>query len=698
MSKQTKVKNTNDKVVKIFLIAFVSMFIIGFASILIPMILVFSNVTDANYTLYVNGQPVQNVGSSSTEQADIGQIESGGNTVEVEPPVSSEEVDNGLDLSGLEYYMSSYDVDITVDENRVFTIREKIDTYYNIPKHGIDRRIPFVVNLYRPGTLSEKIQAKISDISVDAPFQVSNDNGYKKIRIGDADQTVRGAKTYVIEYTYDMGNDTLADMDEMYLNIIGYDSDTVIENVTFTIHLPKEFDANKIAFSKGYGGHTGATGLEYTVDGNTITGRSLTSLEAYQGINIRVLFPEKYFTERIDYMDLLLKALPVLCLAIAFILWWFLGKDDKLVSPVLFAPPKGYSSAEIGMLYKGKAGPEEIGALILELANNGHWRIEQSRSEHNGEIIGFSLHFLKTRYEGKNIYERALFNGILEVVREENRINKNKELIAGGRHLYAYLQTSPDNILDSLNSKEYQARYFGKTNVFVKAVFLVMIVLLNIVGMVLPLYEYIGNWAAAIAIVLIMALSGWYMVHTLCQKMDRPTKMVFLFFGGFGFFLPFLAGGVLESWILFDQVLRGLLCMIGYFALIVILRYMPKRTKEGSRIYGEILGFRNFLMTAEKDRLDMLFDENPNYYYDILPYTYVLEVSDKWVGRFSDVVDGSPDWYEGSSFDFDSFMNDTIHDYCVDHSSGSSSGGSSSSSSSGGSSGGGGGGGGVSSW
>ena len=46
------------------------------------------------------------------------------------------------------------------------------------------------------------------------------------------------------------------------------------------------------------------------------------------------------------------------------------------------------------------------------------------------------------------------------------------------------------------------------------------------------------------------------------------------------------------------------------------------------------MGFRNYLMTAEKNQLDVLVEENPNYFYDILPYTYVLNISDKWISIF----------------------------------------------------------------
>ena len=118
--------------------------------------------------------------------------------------------------------------------------------------------------------------------------------------------------------------------------------------------------------------------------------------------------------------------------------------------------------------------------------------------------------------------------------------------------------------------------------------------------------------------------------------------------------------------------------------------------------------FKNFLETVEKEKLEALVIDNPTYFYDILPYTYVLGVSDKWINKFETISLKEPDWYEGcSSFDYVSFgrfMNSTMSSattvMSTSPSSNSSSGGSvgSSSSSGGGFSGGGSGGGGGGSW
>ena len=64
---------------------------------------------------------------------------------------------------------------------------------------------------------------------------------------------------------------------------------------------------------------------------------------------------------------------------------------------------------------------------------------------------------------------------------------------------------------------------------------------------------------------------------------------------------------------------------------------MGRKTEYGEMISARIKGFRDFLVTAEKDKLESLVEKNPHYFYDILPYTYVLNISKKWVNKFENI-------------------------------------------------------------
>lgn len=164
--------------------------------------------------------------------------------------------------------------------------------------------------------------------------------------------------------------------------------------------------------------------------------------------------------------------------------------------------------------------------------------------------------------------------------------------------------------------------------------------------------------------------------------------------------------------ILKDEPTLMIAYIIGFtcvFLIYLIKRKILKRTPFAKEMLGKILGFKRFLEVADKAKLEALVMENPVYFYDILPYTYVLDISDKWIEKFEAINLQSPDWYQstsisGTAFSIYSFNNSinttmkTASKAMTSTLSSSSSAGSFSGGSGGGLSGGGSGGGGGSSW
>lgn len=80
-----------------------------------------------------------------------------------------------------------------------------------------------------------------------------------------------------------------------------------------------------------------------------------------------------------------------------------------------------------------------------------------------------------------------------------------------------------------------------------------------------------------------------------------------------------------------------ILSFICVFINIFFTIFMKRKTEYGEKITAQVLGFRHFLITVEKPKLEALVEENPNYFYNILPYTYVLNISKKWIKKFEDI-------------------------------------------------------------
>ena len=84
------------------------------------------------------------------------------------------------------------------------------------------------------------------------------------------------------------------------------------------------------------------------------------------------------------------------------------------------------------------------------------------------------------------------------------------------------------------------------------------------------------------------------------------------------------------------------------FVAALFAMFMEKRTPETNKLQEKILGLRMFLVNAEQDRINTLVDENPDYFFNVLSYAYVLGVTDKWAKQFENVMMKKPGWYESS--------------------------------------------------
>lgn len=88
----------------------------------------------------------------------------------------------------------------------------------------------------------------------------------------------------------------------------------------------------------------------------------------------------------------------------------------------------------------------------------------------------------------------------------------------------------------------------------------------------------------------------------------------------------------------------GLLLLIG-------ARHAPRRTPAGAAMYRRAAGFREFIQTAEAERMD--FAEREQIFTDYLPYAMAFDCVDRWVKVFAQLgvgpSTGPGSWYVGSA-------------------------------------------------
>lgn len=533
------------------------------------------------------------------------------------------------------YVIDSYNIDIDVNENNTYDITETINVYFNKYKHGIVRNIPQKNMLKRTNVFTTVNRTKVTKIEINDAYTVTNENNNYQIKIGDKEKEIIGNKKYVISYNYNIGKDPLKNNDEFYYNIIGTDWDTVIGNITFTINMPKEFDESKIGFSRGKIDEVKNDNIEFNVIGNTIQGKYNGILEANEAITIRLELNKDYFVGDKTIYDIkayILIIFPIIFTFITIILWYIYGKDEKVVETVEFYPPDNLNSLEIGMLYNGKAKEKDVISFMIYLANKGYIHIEEIEER---KLFSNKNSFKITKikeYDGSDINEKSFLDGLF----------KEKEIVTS-EDLYNKFYKTINSILINTNSKERKYRIFEKTSINISNIITLILISSLLLSIILPVLEvsFLVDIQSGITFFLILM----YVFFTLILisnnfSIFNPITIIFLVS-----FLPIIIILIDEKLYLLGIILNILCIMI----MSIYVKKMPKRTLYGNQMLGKIKGFKNFLETVEKDKIEAMVSENPNYFYDILPYTYVLDISDKWISKFENIALKEAEWYKGTN-------------------------------------------------
>lgn len=598
-----------------------------------------------------------------------------------------------------DYDITKYDVEIVVDEHNKYSIKENIDTYFNVSKHGIVRRIPLYNNIIRQDGTRERNRVLISNVHVNEEFASSRENNNYVLKIGSADKTINGKHSYTISYDYDIGLDKNNKYDELYFNIIGTNWDTDISNVTFKITMPKEFDASKLGFSYGEYGESNTDNISYDVDGNVITGSFEGTLLAGEGLNVRMVLPEGYFIRKSVGSSLLecwYYIIPILGVLISYLIWKKYGKDDQVVDVVSFYPPENMNSLDVAFTKKGSVNSNDAVSLLVYLASKGYIKIVEDKKSKSR----FTIQKVK-EYDGNNKEEELFFRGLFKKVWDSISSDELNESFYLTINSILTKKNSTANRKEIFNNKSSNKRYI---------LFLFMLITSSLSTIIPALGYKLSDVIFSIIICNLIGIVALIIVAIIydnnCTKKGLNSALGFAFF----FVLALAVANftiIGFEYIYYDTVylIGFILCMVCTYLIYFFYLIVTKRTEYGNKVLGEVNGFKKFLETAEKDKLESLVHDDPSYFYNILPYAYVLGVSDAWIKQFEGIAIAPPDWYESAdTFDYYRFnrsLNRTIHSASrVMNSVPQSSGGSSSGGgfSGGGFSGGGSGGGGGSSW
>ena len=534
------------------------------------------------------------------------------------------------------YVIDNYDVKATVDKYNKLHIEETIKVTFNKYRHGIMRTIDKINHVARVNGSKSTVYAIISNVKVSSHSSAVREGGDSTtIKLGSSLTYAKRHETYRLSYDYDLGTDPLSSSDEFYFNIIGTGWNTNIGRVTFRITMPEEF-SGKPGFSTGsYGERSGSDIVKYNVNGRVIAGHTTGRLLAGEALTIRLELPQGYF--KLDPVKTTIAKfvfiVPVIAGIIALVLSiMILRKEKSKSTPVIqYTAPDGLNSLELVFANDDTIPHKNAASMVVYLANKGYLTIDI-----DGE--NFTLTKLKD-YDGQNESERIFMNGLF------NSDHPNKVAKA---ELEGEFYKTVSATISTISRGRLKTKYFEKHNrvkTILKVIQWVAIAILLICAGLATLLEQNPSEAlGSMAFIIAFTVFPLFFVLQPTTKQFSPvfTKVLCI--------IVAITPAVVLQALYFrypTAIVTGIssiFIMIGAY----ITRDVITRTEDGYRIKGEIMGFKEFIETVDKPRLEALLAETPTLFYDIIPYAYVLDVHKKWVDKFEGIALQPADWYSSS--------------------------------------------------
>ena len=567
-------------------------------------------------------------------------------------------------------YSVTYDIrsdrtmDVTLDLTVNYTGSMSTGFIYDIPVNSGDR----VRNLHAYKLVNGK-EAFLE-------YTIENED-YDFISVYMDDYTIKTDETHSYRIRYEYAITKPKKKNNILLNAVGYGSEGAIKDVSVVINLPEGLLKDNI---KCWLGRESADENEYRyydfdVSGNGRTiSLSAQQLNRYNGITFDLEFKSGALSVKPDLMPywIIIGACGIFAVLFAIKLLFF-NKNDLTPIPsfsVPVAPPEGVNGAPdkafddptremdpliMGKLIDNKVDASDITSMLYYWANKGYIKINM---ENEQDIILIRIY--NSLPEGSPDYQKIMYHGLF-VSGEVVHVNK----------LENKFYTTAEKVTRKVNAENGKL-YSGKS-MAVAIVFALLGAAAMCLTPILMAMFTINKHLLVLAPMFMIVPA--FIVFALTQsvkyrKLKYSKKKMALLYGGIA--LLSLAISALYMWIIVPsyviELLPSFLLGVVGFAIVMMSVSIISRTKDYSGKLNRIIGFKQFIETVEKDKLEQMLESNPEFYYNVLPYAIVLGVSDKWEKKFEGLTIKPPRWVtnpSGAVFDimiFNSVMrNANIH-------------------------------------
>ncbi len=472
--------------------------------------------------------------------------------------------------------------------------------YRNIPHDKIDRITDVVVRDAKTGMPLEYSGDVLdkNDPKSWGKYTYSNSGGETVIEwYYDATDTMR---TWTLEYVVHGGISFYDEFDELYWNVFT-SYDVPVRRATATVILPEDAPAGGVMHATGYRGDSQIPGS--IVDQRTFffSDENFTPHEDYTvaagwplGIIDRSVYRREVFWRLVPYVLAVLIFLAAVIYCIFYWLYherWNVGRGTIISQ---YEPPRGLRPAMAEVIMREGTSHRTWPATIIDLAVRGFLVIEEDVSD----------------FEKKHTFLAKLMPKHY-IVKEVSGSSKETLGISEQRLL---------EVLFSLG-EFFSTRDLSKKMPSTQRIFAEKMKKLSPV-----VYEETERTTGAYAVGLSREHNAWPFI-------------ALIILGVIGIYLALVLAVVFNGWLFVPFSILESFLLIHY-----VRKYEARLNHEGNVLKEEILGFKLYLETAEKYRLQNL---TPETFEKFLPYAMVFGVEKKWAKAFDSLNMTAPAWYHG---------------------------------------------------
>lgn len=559
--------------------------------------------------------------------------------------------------------------DSTVDVREYQTFRF-IGKYHqgwrNIPKKGIDdlRGVTVVDTMTGKSFLYSPQRLVKTDPASWGKYTTFFENGEYIIEwYYDAEDVVR---TYELSYTLHGAIGFYADHDELYWNLFT-DYTVPIGRVEAVVSLPQSVAMESLQVSlyvipQPLNSQNASWSIVPTDKGpafrfvflNVPVGADMTIAPGWpRGIVDRSAYWQSWF---LTYWGYIGAGIVALLTVIAIVLRWFLTERYHAGRGVIipeYAPPRELPPAMADILVHEKLSPRAWSATVIDLAIRGYLKIEEKERGKMDllltsvlpivaitlPLIIISFIFVPGILNGSFNWN-LLFPGALIVFLVSPRMTI--EILSGEKTLKDILSPKKDYILTRLDVvksseqslEEYEKKFlvalFGSSPTFdTKKIQKAKGRSMNFHGKLKKLEEEILNETVRDTDAYVVGFRKW-------RDLRIPHIIAVALIIWAWHFTSLWTGHQLIVFLLITGY-----CFVTFFSF---FSFNPRLNMEGQILREEWLGFKLYLETAERYRMQNL---TPELFEKYLPYAIIFGVEKKWGEAFEGIGLPEPSWYGG---------------------------------------------------